>query len=242
MPIIPLFAFSPTESPILTHHPAWILTLTQISLFLIQFPNSITHPSKPQTNLQPPNSVHQFFLNPFQPNHFQSKNNSPSTISHVSQVTPTYSPFTNERSSKNSPEVMQTSQELNNLIALQQQIQHPHTLTIHQLSSNITSPNPPTRTPSSDYTTSLAQSSKSTHSSPTTNREYKTFKRKFPNHPFPSKLGTARDYVNHPDHTNTPDFLLNSLPLFPQYTISYSNPHTEQRHYVDEHVLIPTLH
>ena len=58
----------------------------------------------------------------------------------------------------------------------------------------------------------------------------------------PSKPGTTRDYVNHPDHTNTPDFLQNSLPLFPQYTISHSNPHTEQRYNVDEHVLIPTFH
>ena len=131
---------------------------------------------------------------------------------------------------------MQTSQELNTLVALQQQIQHPHTLTIHQLLSNITSSNPPTRTPSSDYTTSLAQSSTSTHSSSTTKREYRTFKRKFPNHPFPSKPGAAHDYVNNPDHTNAPEFLQNSLPLFPQYTISHSNPHTEQPNYVDEHV------
>ena len=128
------------------------------------------------------------------------------------------------------PETTQISQELDNLITLQQQLQHPHTLTIHQLSSNITSSNPPTPTPSSDYTPSLDQSSTSTHSSSTTNRAYRTFKRKFPNHPFPSKSGTARDYVNHPDHTNTPNFLQTSRPLFPQYTISHSNPQTEQPH------------
>ena len=82
----------------------------------------------------------------------------------------------------------------------------------------------------------------STQESSTTNRAHRTFKRKFPNHPFLSKPRTARDYVNHPEHINTPAFLQNSLPLFPQYTISHSNPHTEQLHYVDEHVLIPTLH
>ena len=178
----------------------------------------------------------------FRPIHSQSQNDSTSTISHISQATPTYSPFTNERSNNNSPEPTQTSHELNSLITLQQQIQHPHTLTFHQLSSNITSSNPATPTPSSDYTPSLAQSSTSTYSSSTTNRAYRTFKRKFPNHPFPSKPRTARDYVNHPDHTNTPEFLQNSLRLFPQYTISHSNPQTEQPDYVDEHVLIPTLH
>ena len=178
----------------------------------------------------------------FRPIHSQSKNDSPSTISHVSQATPTYSPFTNERSNNHSPETTQISYELNNLITLQQKLQHPHTLTIHQLSSNITSSNPPTPTPSSDYTPSSAQSSTSTHSSSTTNRAYRTFKRKLPNHPFPSNPGTARDYVNHPDHTNTPNFLQNSLPFFPQFTISHSNPHTEQPHYVDGHVLTPTLH
>ena len=111
-------------------------------------------------------------------------------------------------------ETTQVSPELNNLITLQQQIQHPHTLTIHQLSSNVTSPNPPTPTPSSDYTPSLDHSSTSTHSSSTNSRAYRTFKRKFPNHPFPSKPGTARDYVNHPYHINTPAFLQTSLPIY----------------------------
>ena len=74
---------------------------------------------------------------PFRPIHSQSQNDSPSTISHISQVTPTYFLFTNERSNNNSPETTQTSYELNNLITLQEQIQHPHTLIIHQLSSNI---------------------------------------------------------------------------------------------------------
>ena len=209
----------------LTHHPAWILTLIQTSPFLIQFPNLIT--SKPQTNLQTPNPAPAFsrpsiniFQTPFRPIHSQSTNDSPSTISHVSQATPTYSVFTNERSNNDSPEITQLSQELNNLITLHQQIQHPHTLNFHQLSSIITSSNPPTTTPSSDCTPSVAHSSTSTNSSSTTNLSYRTFKRKFPSHPFPSETGTALPhYVNHPYHTNTPDFVQNSLLLFPQYTI-----------------------
>ena len=227
----------------LTHHPAWILTLIQTSFFLFtisQFNKSDIETPYEFANSEPSPST--FSQPPFRPINSQFTNDSPSTISHFSQATPTYSPFNNDRSNNNSPETTQISQELNNLITLQQQIQHPHTLTIHQLSSNITSSNPPTPTPSSDYFSSLAQSSTSTHSSSTTKRAYRTFKRKFPNHPFPSKPGTARDYVNHPDHTRTPNFLQNSLPLFPHYTISHSNPHTEQPHYVDRHLLIPTLH
>ena len=186
-----------------------------------QFNNSDLETPDEFANSEP--SPLTFSQPPFRPIHSQSQNDSTSTISHISQASPTYSPFTNERSNNNSPE-------------------HPHNLTIHELSSNITSSNPPTPTPSSDYTPSLAQSSTSTHSSSTSNRAYRTFKRKFPNHPFPPKPGTARDYVYHPDHTNTLEFLQNSLPLFPQYTISHSNPHTEQPDYGDEHVLIPTLH
>ena len=153
-----------------------------------------------------------------------------------------HSPFTNERSNNNSPDNMQISYELNNLITVQQQVQHPHSLTIHQLLSTITSSNPPTPTPSLDCTPFLAQSSTSFQSSSTTNPAYRTFKRKFPNHPFPSKPGTARDYINQPDHTNTTKFLQLSLPFFPQYTYTHSDSHTEQPHYIDEHVLISTLH
>ena len=72
---------------------------------------------------------------PFRIIHSQSQNDSPSTISQISHFS--YFLFTNERSNNNSPETTQTSYELNNLITLQEQIQHPHTLIIHQLSSNI---------------------------------------------------------------------------------------------------------
>ena len=113
-----------------------------------QFNNSDTEILDEFANSEPSPST--FSQTLFRPIHSQSQNDSPSTISHNSQATPTYSPFTNECSNNNSPETTQISHELNNLITLQQQIQHPHTLTIHQLLSNITSSNPPTPTPSSD--------------------------------------------------------------------------------------------
>ena len=108
-------------------------------------------------------------------------------------------------------------------------------------SSTIESSNskPPTPTPSSAYSASLAQSSTSTESSKSTNRAYRTFRRKFPNHPFPTKPGTAREYINHPHHTNTKDFLAITLPSFPQYTLNTTN---DTRSFVDEHVLMPTLY
>ena len=136
----------------------------------------------------------------------------------------------------------QISQELDNFTTLQQQLIHPNTLTIHQLSSTIESSNPPTPTPSSAYTASLAQSSTSTETPSSTNRAYRTFKIKFPNQPFPTKPGTACEYINHPQHTNTKDFLAIALPSFPQYTLNTPNDTNDTRSFVDEHVLMPTLH
>ena len=110
------------------------------------------------------------------------------------------------------------------------------------MSSTVTSSNPPTPIPISDYTPSLAQSSTSTETSTSTSRAYRIFKRKLPNHPFPSKPGIAREYINHPDHTNTANYLQVTLPLFPQYTLNQSDPNPEPHDFVDEHVLIPTIH
>ena len=157
-------------------------------------------------------------------------------------MTPTYSPLHSDRSYNNSPDTPQISQELDNFITLQQQLIHPNTLTIHQLSSAITSSNPPTPTPSSAYTPSFTQSSTSTETPSSTHRAYRTFKRKFPNHPFPTKPGTAREYVNHPQHTNRKNFLAITLPSFPQYTLNTPNDTNDTRNFVDEHVLMPTLH
>ena len=169
----------------------------------------------PSNNFQTNSSV--FSKPPFQPTPPNNPIPPISTPSYASQVTPTYYPFHSDRSS-NSPDTPQISQELDIFITLQQQLIHPNTLTINQISSTIESSNPPTPTPSSAYTASLAQSSTSTESLTSTNRAYRTFKRKFPNHPFPTKPGTAREYINHPHHTNTKDFLAITLPSFPQYT------------------------
>ena len=119
---------------------------------------------------------------------------------------------------------------------------YPHTLTIHQLSSITTSSGRPTPTPLSDYTPSLAHSSTSIETSTSTNRAYRTFKRKIPNHPFTTKPGTAKEYINHPQHTNTESFLQTNLTSFPQYTLNTSTTINDTRNFVDEHALTPTLH
>ena len=93
-----------------------------------------------------------------------------STPSYTSQVTPTYSPLHSDRSYNNSTDTLRISEELDNFITSQQQLIQPNTLTIHQLSSKITSSNPPTPTPSSAYTPSLAQSSTSNETPTSTNR------------------------------------------------------------------------
>ena len=216
--------------------------IIQIFQFYTPFHNSITLILKPLMNLQTPNHLHPIiFKPPFQPIPPSNQLPSISTPSYASQVTPTYSSFHSDRSS-NSPDIPQISQEIDNFITLQQQLLHPNIPTINQISSTIESSNPPTPTPSSAYSASLAQSSTSTESSKSTNRAYRTFKRKFPNHPFPTKPGTAREYINHPHHTNTKDFLAITLPSFPQYTLNTPNDTNDTRSFVDEHVLMPTLH
>ena len=153
----------------------------------------------PSNNFQTNSSV--FSKPPFQPIPPNNPLPSVSTPSYASQVTPNYSPFHSDRLS-NSLDTPQISQELNNFITLQQQLIHPNTLTINQISSTIECSHPNTPTPSSAYTASLAQSSTSTESSTSTNRAYRTFKRKSPNHPFTTKPGTACEYIKH--HTTPP--------------------------------------
>ena len=165
IPIIPLFAFPPPDFPIInissstnsdTNSGISVFhTISQFNNANVETPDEFaeSEPS-PSTHTQTNSSV--FSKPPFQPLP------SVSTPSYASQVTPTYSPFYSDRSNNNSPDTIQISAELDNFITLQQQLMHPQTLTIHQLSSTIVSSNPPTPTPSSDYTPSLAQSSIST--------------------------------------------------------------------------------
>ena len=200
IPIIPLFAFPPPDSPVVNIPSSMNSdTNSDISVFhtISQFNNSDVETPDEFADSEPSPSTHTqtnssaFSKPPFRPIQTSHPLPSLSTPSYASQVTPTYSPFNSDRSHNNSPDNIQISEEIDNFITLQQQLTNPHTLTIHQLSSTVTSSNPPTSTPSSDYTPSLAQSSTSTETPTSTNRDYRTFKRKLPNHPFPTKPGTA---------------------------------------------------
>ena len=92
----------------------------------------------PSNNFQTNSSV--FSKPPVQPIPPNNPLPSISTPSYASQVTPTYSSFHSDRSS-NSPDIPQISQELDNFITLQQQLLHPNTLTVNQISSTIESSN-----------------------------------------------------------------------------------------------------
>ena len=244
--IIPLFAFLPPDfassniTSVTNSNISVLYSISQLNNPNIETPDEFADSeSSPSNNFQTNSSI--FSTPPFQPIPPSNPLPSISTPSCASQVTPTYSSFHSDRSS-NSPDIPQISQELDNFITLQQQPLHLDIPTINQISSTTESSNPPTPTPSSAYTASLAQSSTSIESSNSTNRAYRTFKRKFPNHPFPTKPGTAREYINHPNHTNTKDFLAITLPSFPQYTLNTPHDTNDTRSFVDEHVLMPTLH
>ena len=157
IPIIPLFAFPPPDFLIInissstnsdTNSDISVLySIPQFNNPKVETPDEFadSEPS-PSNNNQTNSSV--FSKPPFQP--IPSNNSLPSvsTPSYASQVTPTYSPLHSDRSYNNSPDTPHISQELDNFITLQQQLKHPNTLTIHQLSSTIESSNPPTPTPS----------------------------------------------------------------------------------------------
>ena len=244
IPIIPLFAFPPPDFPSSNVTSGMNSdTNSQISVLYsisqLNNPNIETPDEFADSEPSPSNNFHNpshFSQPPFQP--ILSNNPDPitPTPSYASQVTPTYSSYHSDQSSPDTPRI---SPELDNFITLQQQPYHLNTPTINQISFTTNSSNPPT--PSSNYTESLAPSSTSTESSLNTNRAYRTFKRKFPNHPFPAKPGTAREYINHPQHTNTREFLAITLPSFPQYTLNTPHDANETRNFVDEYVLMPTL-
>ena len=186
---------------------------------LIQTPLYITH------------LISTFSQPPFQPLHSQIKIEPPSTPTSITNVTPTYSPLTSEHSDNNNSVNTQIFNELDNFITLQQKIYHPQLLTIRQLSQSITSSNTSTPTPSPNPISS------SNPIPSTTNRAYRTFKRKLPYTPFPAYSQPAQSFVNHPLHTNTKKFLQLCLHFFPQYIYFYSDPNDENPNYVNE--LIP---
>ena len=135
LPIIPLFAFPPPQSPHditsssmeseTNSNTTVYNTISQFNIFDIETPDELA-------NFEPSPST--FSQPPFQPIHSQVKIEPPSPPSSISYVTPTYSPLTSEPSDNNSSVNTQISHELDNFITLQQQLQHPQTLTIHQLS------------------------------------------------------------------------------------------------------------
>ena len=221
-------------------HISVLYSISQLNNPNIETPDEFAH-SEPS----PSNNFHTNSLNfsqpPFQPILPNNPDPTNSTPSYASQVTPTYSSLHSDQSS-HSPDTPRISPELDNFITLQQQpyhLDHPN----HKpnlIHNRFIQPSYP-YTPSSIYTESLAPSSTTTESSLSTNRAYRTFKRKFPNHPFPAKPGTAREYINHPQHTNTKEFLAITLPSFPQYTLNTPHDTNETRNFVDEYVLMPTL-
>ena len=73
---------------------------------------------------------------PFKPLHSQIRTETLSTPSSISNVTYTFSSLTSEPSDNNSSVNTQISHKLDNFFTFQQQLQHPQTLTIHQLSQS----------------------------------------------------------------------------------------------------------
>ena len=159
IPIIPLFSFPPPDSPAINISSSMNSdTNSETSVFhtISQFNNSDVETPDEFANSKPSPSTHNqtnssaFSKPPFQPIQTSHPLPSPSTPSNGSQVTPTYSPFNSDRSPNNSLDNIQISEELDNFFTLQQHLTHPHTLTIHQLSSTVTSSNSQTPTPLSD--------------------------------------------------------------------------------------------
>ena len=146
--IIILFTFPPPDSPVINIPSSMNSdTNSDISVFhtISQFNKSDVETPEEFADSEPSPSTHTqtnssaFSQPPFRPIQTSHPLPSLSTPSYASQVTPTYSPFNSDRSHNHSPDNIQTSEELDNFITLQQQLTYPHTLTIHQLSSTVTS-------------------------------------------------------------------------------------------------------
>ena len=153
LPLIPLFAFLPPQSP---HHNTSSSmesdTNSNATVYktISQFNNSDIETPDKFANSEPSPST--FSEPPFQPIHSQVKIEPPSPPSPISYVTPIYSPLTSEPSDNNDHDHTHLSHELDNFITLHQQLEHPQTLTINQLSRCTTESTHSTPTPSSNYT------------------------------------------------------------------------------------------
>ena len=188
IPIIPLFAFPPPHFPSsnvtsgmnsdTNSHISVLYSISQLNNPNVETPDDFADSEPSPSNNFLTNSSN-FSQPPFQPILPNNPVPTNSTPSYASQVFPTYSSLHSDQSS-HSPDTPRISPELDNFITLQQQPYRLNTPTINQISSTKDSSNPPTPTPSSIYTESLAPSSTSTKSSLNTNRAYRTFKESSP--------------------------------------------------------------
>ena len=128
---------------------------------------------------------------PFQPLQSQITNEAPSTPSSYTDETPTYSPLTSVPPYHSSPIYTELENELDNIITLQQHIQHANTLNIHHLPQSMTS----------SESSNLASTTGET-------RAHRVVKRKLPNTTFPSNPRPAQTISTHPLHTNTKIFYM----------------------------------
>ena len=132
IPIIPLFAFPQPQSPHPKTSPSMESdTNSNAAVYntISQFKNSDIETHDEFANSEPSPST---FSQPlFQPLHSQIKIEPPSPHYSISNLTPTYSPLTSESTDNNGQDLIQISHELDSLIKLQQQLPHPHILTIH---------------------------------------------------------------------------------------------------------------
>ena len=96
-----------------------------------------------------------------------------------------------------SPADTEFENDIDNFITLQQQLQHPNTLTIHHLSQRMTS-SEPSNSPSTTGETGA----------------HRVFKRKLPDTSFPSNPRPTQSLTNHQLHTNTEEFLQVCSPFF----------------------------
>ena len=102
IPIMPIFAFPPPDSPLINTSSSmdsdansdvtFFHTISQFENSDLETPDEFAY-SEPSPSIFSQTSPSTFSKPPFQPIHSQTQCAYPSTPSHVSQVTPTYSHF-----------------------------------------------------------------------------------------------------------------------------------------------------
>ena len=125
IPIIPLFAFPPPDFQVI-NIPSSTNSDTNSDISVLHTISQLNNPdiethdefadSEPSPSSHTQTNPTVFSQPSFQPIQTSRPLPSLSTPSYASQVTPTYSPFTSERSNNNSPDTVQISEELDNFI------------------------------------------------------------------------------------------------------------------------------